>query len=168
MSDHSTERSGGVTFSVVVCPRFSEMITFWGLRGSSCFQVWMLTHVLHFRATERKGGDGGWGLGSMVGTCRGFWGAEREGRRTPARFVFWMQAFWCSRLMQLDETVSKSCLDGTLLLFFSPLLSLFYFEIFGTHTVTTRGGKISKGYFCLVCKDQWNESNKLRRGWGCT
>lgn len=52
-----------VTFSVVVCPRFSEMITRWGLRVSSHFQAWMLTHVLPFRATESKGGAGGSGVG---------------------------------------------------------------------------------------------------------
>lgn len=61
---------GRVTFSVVVCPRFSEMITFWGLRGRSHFQVWMLTHVLPFRATERKGGDGGSGVREWLGEQR--------------------------------------------------------------------------------------------------
>lgn len=63
--------------------------------------------------------------------------------------------------MKLDGSVCRSHPDGTILCF-GPLFSLFCFEILGTHTVNTGGEKISKGYFCLVCKDQWNESNKLR------
>lgn len=70
------------------------MITFWGLRGSSRFQVWMLTHVLPSRATERKGGDGGSGVGEYGRNLQGVGGSrEREGLRTPTRLLFWMEVF---------------------------------------------------------------------------
>ena len=65
------KKVGRVTFSVALCPRFSEMITFWGLRGSSHFQVWCW--LMSSPSGQRKGRVvlEDLGLGSRVGTGRG-------------------------------------------------------------------------------------------------
>lgn len=111
----------------------------------------MLTHVLPFRATERKGGDGGSGVGEQGRNLQRVGGAEREGRGTPTRLLFWTQAFlFSSRLVELDGSVCKHHPDDTFLSCFGALLSLFYSEIFGTHTVQNGGGKISKGLFATI------------------
>lgn len=64
--------------------------------------------------------------------------------------------------MKPDETFWKSHPYSTFSSF-SAHSSLFPFEIFGTRTVNKGQQKISKGYFCLVCQDWWNESNELRK-----
>ena len=69
------KKVGRVTFSVALCPRFSEMITFWGLRGSSHFQVWCW--LMSSPSGQQKGRVEleNLGLGSRVGTGRGLGGA---------------------------------------------------------------------------------------------
>lgn len=114
----------------------------------------MLTHVLPFRATERKGGDGGSGVGEYGGNLQGVGGSRERGPEDTSETPFLNASLQLpSRLMKLDGSVCRSRPDGTIWCF-GPLFSLFCFEILGTHTVNTGGEKIPKGYFCLVCKDQ--------------
>lgn len=106
----------------------------------------MLTHVLPFRATERKGGDGGSGVGEYGRNLQGVAGSRDRGPEDTSETPFLIGSLqFPSRLMKLDGNVCKSHPDGTILCF-GPLLSLFCFEIFGTHTVNNEGEKISKGY----------------------
>lgn len=75
------QKKGRVTFSIVVCVLdFLKWLQFWGLRGSSHFQVWVLTHVLPSRATERKGGAGGAGVEKS--------GGARTAIRHPPTLLF--------------------------------------------------------------------------------
>lgn len=84
----------------------------------------MLTHVLPFRATERKGGDGGAGVGEHGRNLQGVGGSgAREGLRTSETPFLNASHQLPSRLTKLDGSVCRSRPDGATLCF-GPLLVL--------------------------------------------